>query len=321
MPEKWHKIVIIGAGAVGTSTAFSLLHSGLVQEIVLVDLNKEKAVGEAMDLNHGVSLAYPVKITVGNYADCAKADIIIITAGSPQKQGESRLDLVQENTAIMKDIVSQIAKYAPETILLVVTNPVDILTYVALKLSSFPENKVIGSGTVLDSSRLRYLLSLETKIDTHNIHAYVLGEHGNTEFIAWSQAHVAGIPLTKYYQKALNKELDEKTKNTLASQVREAAFEVIAKKQVSHYAIALALNRICRAILRGERSVLTVSTLVTDTYGVKDVCLSLPCVIGRRGIEKKIPLHLEKKEQEEWLNSATTLKKIIAQILPQEMLP
>ncbi len=266
-------------------------------------------------------MVYPVKIIAGDYPDCVKADIIIITAGSPQKQGESRLDLVHGNTAIMKNIVLQVAKHAPEAILLIVTNPVDILTYVALKVSGFPESRVIGSGTVLDSSRLRYLLSLETKIDTRNIHAYVLGEHGNTEFIAWSQAHVAGIPLEKYYQKALGKKLDKKTKNLLTRQVKEAAFEVIAKKQVSHYAIALALNRICRAILRGERSVLTISTLVTDTYGVEDVCLSLPCVIGRQGIEKRIPLHLEKKEQQEWLNSAATLKKIISKMLQQGMLP
>lgn len=320
MPEKWNKIAIIGTGAVGASTAFSLLHSGLAQEIVLVDLNTEKATGEALDLNHGVSLAPPVKITAGDYPDCAESDIVIITAGSPQKPGESRLDLVPKNTAIMKSIVLQIAKYAPEAILLIVANPVDILTYVALKVSGFPENRVIGSGTVLDSSRLRYLLSLETKIDARNIHAYVLGEHGNTAFIAWSQAHVAGIPLAKYYQKALGKKLDEKAKKILTQKVKEAAFEVIAKKEVSHYAAALVLNRICRAILRGERSVLTVSSLVTGPYGVENVCLSLPRVIGNKGIEKKIPLLLNEKEQQEWLNSSAALKEVICEVIQQGLL-
>jgi L-lactate dehydrogenase len=305
--QKRSKIAIVGAGMVGSATAFSLLQAGVAQELLLIDRNTDKAEGEAMDLSHGVPLAYAVQVKAGTYEDCQGADIVIITAGAAQKPGETRLDLVKKNTAIMKDIIPQVVRHTPESILIVVTNPVDVLTYAALKISNFPESRVIGSGTVLDSSRLRYALSLETGVDTRNIHAYVLGEHGDTEFVAWSRAHVAGTPLAEYYANVLGRPLDEKTKSDLARHVREAAYDVIDKKGATYYAVALALNRTCRAILRGERSVLTVSTRVEGIYGVPDVCLSIPCVVGRGGVEKKIPFHLDDEEVKNWQKSARAM--------------
>ena len=299
---------------VGSSTAFSLLQNGVARELVLIDRDKDKAAGEALDLGHGVPLAYNVKITAGDYPDCQGADIVIITAGAAQKEGETRLDLVHKNTTIMEDIVPKLVKYAPDSILLVVTNPVDIMTYVVMKLSGLPQNQVIGSGTVLDTSRLRYAVSLQTRVDTRNIHAYVLGEHGDTEFVAWSRAHVAGIPLRDYYEKVLGRSFDTEARDILEQQVREAAYEVIAKKDATYYAVALALSRISRAILRGERSVLTVSTLVKGYYGVEDVCLSIPCVVGRKGIERKIPFYLDEGEIKNWQKSAAAMEEVIAEL-------
>lgn len=307
--RKRSKIVIVGAGMVGSATAFSLLQTGVAQELLLIDQNRDKAEGEAMDLSHGVPLAYAVQVKAGTYGECQGADIVIITAGAAQKPGETRLDLVKKNTAIMQEIIPQVVQNAPESILIIVTNPVDVLTYAALKISNFPESRVIGSGTVLDSSRLRYALSLETGVDTRNIHAYVLGEHGDTEFVAWSRAHVAGTPLAEYYAHVLGRPLDEKTKSSLARHVREAAYDVIDKKGATYYAVALALNRTCRAILRGERSVLTVSTRVDGIYGVPDVCLSIPCVVGRGGVERKIPFHLDDEEVKNWQKSAGAMEK------------
>lgn len=301
------KVAIVGTGMVGSSTAFSLLQAGVARELLLIDQNKDKAEGEAMDLSHGVPLASTVSVKAGGYEDCQGADIVIITAGAAQKPGETRLELVTKNTAIMKEIIPQVVQFAPESIIIVVTNPVDVLTYAALKISGFPESRVLGSGTVLDSSRLRYALSLETGVDTRNIHAYVLGEHGDTEFVAWSRAHVAGTPLAEYYAHVLGRPLDEKTKNDVALHVREAAYDVIDKKGATYYAVALALNRTCRAILRGERSVLTVSTRVHGIYGVPDVCLSIPCVVGRGGVEKKIPFHLDEEEVKNWQKSAAAM--------------
>ncbi len=304
---KRSKISIIGTGMVGSATAFSLLQSGVALELLLIDKNKDRAEGEAMDLSHGVPLAQAVNVRSGEYADLLGSDIVIITAGAPQKDGETRLDLVHKNTAIMKDIIPNIVAHAPDSILIVVTNPVDVLTYAALQISGLPDNRVMGSGTVLDTSRLRYALSQEAEIDTRNIHAYVLGEHGDTEFVAWSRAHVAGTPLDEYFEDDLEKPLTPEIKEELARQVRDAAYEVIEKKKATYYAVALALNRICRAILRGERSILTVSTSVHGIYGAEDVCLSIPCVVGRGGIERKIPFHLNDEEVKNWQKSASAM--------------
>ena len=309
--RKRSKIVIVGAGMVGSATAFSLLQTGVAQELLLIDQNKDKAEGEAMDLSHGVPLAYAVQVKAGTYEECQGADIVIITAGAAQKPGETRLDLANTNTAIMKEIIPQVVQYAPESILIVVTNPVDVLTYAALKISNFPESRVIGSGTVLDSSRLRYALSLETGVDTHNIHAYVLGEHGDTEFVAWSRAHVAGTPLAEYYEHVLGRPLDEKTKSNLARHVREAAYDVIDKKGATYYAIGLALVRIMSAILRNERSVLAVSTLMQGEFGIRDVCLSVPCVVSANGVERIVESKLTDGESEALSSSARILQETL----------
>lgn len=304
---KRSKIAIIGAGMVGSATAFSLLQSGVALELLLIDKDKDRAEGEAMDLSHGVPLAYLVNVRSGGYEDLPGSDIVIITAGAAQKEGETRLDLVHKNTAIMKDIIPQVVNQVPDSILIVVTNPVDVLTYAVLQISGLPDSRVMGSGTVLDTSRLRHALSLQAEIDTRNIHAYVLGEHGDTEFVAWSRAHVAGTPLDEYFEDDLEKPLTREIKEELARQVRDAAYDVIEKKGATYYAVALALNRICRAILRGERSILTVSTSVQGIYGVEDVCLSIPCVVGRGGIERKIPFHLDDEEVKNWQKSASAM--------------
>ena len=302
------KIAIIGTGYVGATTAFTLMESGLANEIVLVDINEEKSAGEAMDLSDAASFTEPTKIYSGKYNDCKDASIIIYTAGANQKKGESRLELVQKNYIILKDIIPRIMASGTEAIILIVANPVDILTYLALKISGYPENKLFGSGTILDSSRFRYRLSEYCKVNVYNVHAYVIGEHGDSEVLLWSSANIAGLGIDNYCKLRGLKLLD---RENITHQVRSAAYEIISKKGATYYAISLALREICESILRNENTILTVSGLIKDIYGINDCCLSLPCVINNKGKGKPISLPLSQEEEKLLQNSAETLKLII----------
>jgi L-lactate dehydrogenase len=304
------KIVIIGAGFVGSTTAYALMLGGTAQEIVLIDKKKEKAHGEAMDLSHGASFIKPVHIYAGEYEDCKNADIIIITAGAPQEPGQRRMDLVQVNTGVIKEILSNILEHNADAIFIVVTNPVDIMSYVVWKISSLPHSRIIGSGTVLDTSRFRHLLSARCNIDPRNIHAYVIGEHGDSEVPLWSTANVAGIPLTAFCETCANVCSSQK-REELMEKVRDSAYEIISEKGATYYAIALALRRICESILRDEHSVLTVSSLIDGNYGVKDIYLSVPCVLGKNGVENIIPFELNDEEKRGFIRSAEVVKSSI----------
>lgn len=305
------KIAIVGAGNVGSTFAFSLMKSGIAREIALVDKNIERARGECMDLSHGASFVPPVKIYASGYEGCEGAQIVVITAGAKQKPGQTRIDLVQTNIGIFKDIIPKIIKYAKDAILLVVSNPMDILTYVSLKISGFPSNRVVGSGTVLDSSRFRYLISEHCKVDPHNVHAYIIGEHGDTELPVWSHANIGGMVLSKYCPTCKKDCNRERELDAIFKKVKTAAYEIIKSKGATYYAIALALVRIVEAILRDENSVLPVSTLIEDYYGVDDVCLSIPCLVNKKGVERFLRLNLSREEQELFKSSANSLKEVI----------
>lgn len=306
------KAVIIGTGFVGSTTAYTLMMSGLFSELVLIDLNETKARGEAMDMNHGMPFAKPVKIYQGSYADCKDADIIIITAGANQKDGETRLDLVYKNTEIFKSIVSNVVRYTnpDKSILLVVTNPVDILTHVTAKISGWPSAKVIGSGTVLDTARFRYLIGEHVGIDTRNIHGYILGEHGDTELPAWSLTTIAGMPMEKYCTTCQSCS-NGQNREEIFYQVKNAAYDIIKAKGATYYAVALAVKRIVEAIMRDEHSILTVSSLLQGQYGISDVCISVPTVVDRNGINRVLEAPLKDEELNMLHHSSNTLKEIL----------
>lgn len=307
------KITVIGAGFVGATTAYTLLLSGLSSELVLIDINKEKTEGEVMDMNHGMPFVRPVRIYQGDYSDCAGSDIIIITAGANQKPGETRIDLVHKNAAIFKSIIAEIVKYNTDCILLVVTNPVDILTYVTWKISGFPKNKVIGSGTVLDTARFRYLLGDHVGVDTRNVHAYIIGEHGDTEVATWSLTNIAGIPMDAYCEKCHKCE-GETYKEDIYQNVKTAAYQIIERKGATYYAVALAVRRIVEAILRDENSILTVSSLLEGQYGLSEVALSLPSIVNNNGIDRILDVPLSEEEIKALQNSGNSLKDIIRQL-------
>ena len=304
------KIVIIGAGFVGSTTAYACMLGGTAQEIVLIDKIKEKARGEVMDLNHGASFVRPVHIYAGDYSDCRGADIIAITAGASQLPGQSRLDLVHTNTRIMEQIVDSISPYNQEAILLVATNPVDIMAYVTWQASGLSSSRVIGSGTVLDTSRFRHLLSKRCGIDPRNVHAYVIGEHGDSEIPLWSKANIGGIPLEEFCEQCPSI-CSQENRSDIGRMVREAAYEIIEGKGATYYAIALAMRRIMDSILRDEHSVLTVSTYIENFYGMSDLYLSLPCVLGRSGVEKVIPFSLVEEERKQFINSAEKIQSLL----------
>jgi L-lactate dehydrogenase len=304
------KIAIIGAGFVGSTTAYACMLGGTAREIVLIDKIKEKARGEVMDLNHGASFVRPLHIYAGDFTDCRGADIIVITAGTPQIPGQSRLDLVHTNSRIMEQIVDSIRPYNREGILLVATNPVDIMAHVAWQSSGLPSARVIGSGTVLDTSRFRHLLSERCGIDPRNVHAYVIGEHGDSEIPLWSKANIGGVPLEEFCRQCPSI-CSQENRIEIARMVREAAYEIIDGKGATYYAIALALRRIMESILRDESSVLTVSTYIENFYGMSDLYLSLPCVLGRSGIKKVIPFTLVDEEKEQFIRSAEKIKSLI----------
>jgi len=308
------KIAIIGAGKVGSTFAFSLMISGLAREIVLIDKNESLAIGECMDLNHGLSFAHPTKIYAAGYEGCEDADIVVITAGANQKPDQTRTDLVHTNVAIFKEIVPAIVKYTSDAILLVVTNPVDILTYVTLKLSGFPSNRVIGSGTVLDTARLKYMISDYARVDTRNVHAYIIGEHGDTELPVWSNATIGGMDVETYCSEYAKLGNVRNELNELFLKVKNSAYEIIKLKGATNYSIAMALVKITKSIIRNENSILPVSTLITDYYGINDVCISIPSIVNINGVEQSVKLDLSAEEGELFKLSANTLKKFIQTI-------
>lgn len=304
------KIAIIGCGFVGASSAFALMQSGLFTEIVLLDANGDKADGEAKDLSHGVPLGRPMKIYAGNYDDIADSEIIVITAGANQKPNETRLDLVHKNVAIFKSIIPEITATNFQGILLIVANPVDILTYTALKLSGYPSNRVIGSGTVLDSARLKHNLGEHLGVDDRSVHAFIIGEHGDSEIAVWSSANVSGVPLERFCE--MRGHFDHNAANQrIAEKVKQSAYDIIAKKGATYYGIAMSVKRICEAIVRNEKSILPISTMMTGEYGITDVVLSFPCIVGSDGCETKIPITLNQEESEKLRTSADTLKNIL----------
>lgn len=313
IPSSTGKIVIVGTGFVGATFAYALMISGLCSEIVLIDRNEERAEGEAMDLNHGIAFTQPAQIRTGTYADCAGADIVVVTAGAAQKPDESRLELVHRNAAIYKQIIPEITRYTQDAILVIVTNPVDVMAHVAYKLSGLPAKQVIGSGTVLDTARFKFLLSQHCQVDVKNVHAYILGEHGDTEVPIWSLANVAG---TKFDQYCLTCEraCDHSQRDEIFVQVRDAAYHIIARKQATYYAVGLALVEICETILRHENSVLTVSTLLDDYLGVSDVYLSVPTILNRHGVSRLIELELSEEELRAFQYSAATIRQVMDEL-------
>ena len=304
------KAAIIGCGFVGASSAFSLVHKGLFSELVLIDANHAKAEGEAMDLSHGRPFTSPMKIYAGTYDDISDCSLIIITAGANQKPGETRLDLVHKNIAIFKSIIPEITKRNFEGILLIVANPVDILTYAALKISGYPKERVLGSGTVLDSARFRYLLSEHLNVDSRSVHAYIIGEHGDSELAVWSSANVSGIGINDFCELRGHYEHDE-AMDRIYRTVRDSAYEIIARKGATYYGVAMAVSRIAESIIRNEHSVLPVSSLMEGEYGLTDLCISVPTIVSAKGAEQVLEIPLSQEEKEKLLKSAAELKKVL----------
>ena len=307
------KVAVVGCGFVGSASAFALMESGLFSEMVLIDVNKEKAEGEALDISHGLPFAKPMQIYDGDYQDAGDAAVVVVTAGAGQKPGETRLDLVKKNVGIFKSIIPEIAKYNKEGILLIVANPVDILTYAAVKFSGFPENRVFGSGTVLDTARFKYLLGEHLSVDSRSVHAFIIGEHGDSEIAAWSSANVSGIPIHDFCEMRGHHN-HVQAMHDIAESVRNSAYEIIEKKNATYYGIAMSLTRICRSIIMNEHSILPVSSYIEDQYGVKDLCLSLPAIVGKDGVETLAPIELSAEEQGKLAESAKVLKEIASQL-------
>lgn len=305
------KVAIIGCGFVGSATAFSLMQSGLFREMVLVDSDTGRAEGEALDISHGVAFAKPMKIYAGDYEDIQDASLIIITAGAAQKPGETRLDLVKKNIAIYKSIIPEIKKRDFKGILLIVSNPVDILTTVAVKLSGLPESRVIGSGTVLDTARLKYEIGKHLNVDTRSVHAFIIGEHGDSEIAAFSSANVSGIKLDDFCEMRGHFEHDKATAE-IAERVKNSAYEIIARKKATYYGIAAAVRRICEAIVRDEKSILPVSSMMHGAYGVDGIALSMPAIVGKDGLETLVPLKLNADETARLQAAAHMLKDTLA---------
>lgn len=308
---KTTKISIIGAGAVGSATAFALMNHNVATEIVLVDINHEKAVGEAMDISHGRVFVDPVNVIAGDYEKTKGSDIVVITAGLAQKPGETRIELVNRNIAIYKSMIPEIVKYNPDAILLVVSNPVDILSYITYKLSGFPENRVFGSGTVLDTARFQSALSSIFNVDIRDIHANIIGEHGDSEIATWSLATIGGLTIEQYCRD-MDIEFTDEMRVDIENSVKNAAYEIIERKGYTNYAVALAITRIVKAILRDERSILTVSSLQSGDYGLDDVYISVPTIVGRDGVQDVVEVPYSSKETNALKESAELLKAILA---------
>ena len=306
------KCAIIGCGFVGATIAFALTQKSLFSELVLIDSNHAKAEGEAMDLSHGLPFAHPMKVYAGDYKDIADCYLIIITAGTAQRPNETRLDMVHKNVEIFKSIIPNITKYNNSAILLVVSNPVDILTYCTIKLSGFPAGRVLGSGTVLDTARLKYHLGQQLCVDSRSIHAFIIGEHGDSELAVWSSANVSGIDLEDFH--GLCSSCREVSFNQTYENVRDSAYEVIERKGATYYGIAMAVTKIVLAIIRDEHSVLPVSGYVDGHYGLSDLCIGVPSIVGSNGIEKVLDIPLNEEENERLINSVKTHKKVISEL-------
>jgi L-lactate dehydrogenase len=305
------KAAVIGCGYVGAATAFTLMQSGLFSEMVLLDVDEKKAQGEAMDIMHGIPFAKPMEIYAGTYDDIADSAIIIVTAGCNQKPEETRLELVHKNIEIFRGIMGEIKQRNVEGILLVVSNPVDILTHVAWKFSGLPQNRVIGSGTVLDTARLKCLLGRELGVDPRSVHAFIIGEHGDSEVAVFSSANVSGIDLRDFYDICQPEEYREDTAR-IYQQVKESAYEIIANKKATYFGVAMAVRRICECIMGNERSILTVSCHTSGEYGAENMALSLPCIVGKQGVEQIIPLELNQEENGRLSDSINVIKKVLS---------
>ena len=303
------KAAVIGCGFVGSSIAFTLMQRSVFSELVLIDIDRKKAEGEALDISHGLPYSAPMEIYAGDYDDISDAGLIIITAGANQKEGETRLDLIDKNLKIFEGIIPEIVKRDYKGILMIVTNPVDILTNAALKMSGFPPERVIGSGTVLDTGRLKYLLSQRLDVDARSVHAVIIGEHGDSELAVWSGANISGIDLDHFYELRGIPDYKKDTQR-IYCEVRDSAYEIIERKGATYYGIAMAVAKISESITRDEHSILPVSSLLTGQYGIKGLCLSIPTIVGSKGAEKVLEIPLSGTEQRELTASAEALKKL-----------
>ena len=311
MPNDNKKVVIIGVGMVGMSFAYAMLNQNICDELVLIDIDKTRAWGEAADLSHGLPFApSSMKIRDGEYEDCSDADVVVICAGAPQNDGETRRDLLQKNYRVFKSIVKPVVSSGFSGVFLVASNPVDIMTQVVYELSGFPSSRVIGSGTSLDSARLKYLMSDYFKVNPRNVHAYVIGEHGDSEFVSWSNAYISVKSLSE-----LEKDNDKLTEDMkkLAAEVRDSAYEIIKAKRATYYGIGMVLARLTRAILFNENSVFTVSTLLRGEYGEKGIYIGVPCVLNRNGIREVLEMTLSENEKKSFSASAQIIKEMLSE--------
>ena len=310
------KITIIGAGSVGATIAYTLSSQDIASEIVLIDINKQKAEGEVLDIIQGTCFRDPISIIAGDYEDAKDSDIVIITSGIARKPGQTRLELTQTNVNILKSITPEIVKAAPNALYLIVSNPVDIMTYVFTKISGLPENQIIGSGTILDTARLRCGLSEHFKVAQKNIHAYVFGEHGDTSFIPWTGAYISGVSLDEYYElaKNLGKDVEELDKDEMLTYVQKSGGKVIANKGATFYAVSAAVCKLCGILLASSDSIATVSSMMHGEYGIEDVCVSTLTLVGPNGIQGKVPMRMNKEEIAKLQASANALKEVIKQI-------
>ena len=310
------KITIIGAGSVGSTIAYTLSSQDIASEIVLIDINKQKAEGEVLDIIQGTCFRDPISIIAGDYEDAKDSDIVIITSGIARKPGQTRLELTQTNVNILKSITPEIVKAAPDALYLIVSNPVDIMTYVFTKISGLPENQILGSGTILDSARLRCGLSEHFQIAQSNIHAYVFGEHGDTSFIPWSGAYISGVSVDEYYEieKKLGKDIEPVDKEAMLQYVQKSGGQIISKKGATFYAVSSSVCKLCSLLVASSESISTVSTMMHGEYGIEDVCLSTLTLVGPNGVQGKVPMRMNKAEIEQLQKSADALKEIIAQI-------
>lgn len=307
------KVSVIGAGFVGSTVAYTLMMRGVASHIVLVDTNADKAEGEAMDISHGATFAKASTVISGDYTATTNSDIVIVTAGTSQKPGEARTDMVVRNAAIMRDVAGQVAHHSPNAILLIISNPVDVMAYVAQQVTGFAPERVIGSGTVLDSSRVRFLLEKQTGIDARDIHAYVFGEHGDSEFVPWSLVNIAGMGIEEATC-SLNYCLAPEVLQNIADETRNAAYEIIQRKGATYYGIAMSASRIVEAIVRDEKAIMTVSSLLNGQYDINDVYLSIPAVLGENGVERLLTPKMTDDEMAKLHNSANVLKEVRSRI-------
>lgn len=309
------KITIIGAGSVGSTIAYALSFTDIASEIVLIDVNKEKVEGEVMDINQGTSFRTPISFVAGEYEDAKGSDIVIITSGVARKPGQTRIELTQTNVEILKSITPNIVKVCPDALYVLVSNPVDIMTYVFTKISGLPEKQIIGSGTLLDTARLRCGMAKHFKVAQNNIHAYVFGEHGDTSFIPWSSAYISGVSLSEYEDLMQDREdIGEFDKEDMYNYVRTSGGQIINKKGATYYAVSTSVVKLCNILCASNDSVSTVSTMMHGEYGIEDVCLSVLTLVGPNGVQGKIPMRLTDEEVEKLRHSANSLKEVIAQI-------